>query len=92
MLVLPTAALLSKLKVLARRNCQKEVRAYVDCTNAAGLAVVWSCRGALGKMNACLGQWTSPEALAETKRQWVAAGRPQDVTWQPVLGEGGVPP
>ena len=86
-------ALLSKLKVLARENCRREVQAYVDCTNTAGLAVVWSCREALGEMNACLGQWTSPEALAETRRQWVEGGRRQDVGWRPDLSRvvGGQP-
>lgn len=86
-------ALLSKLKVLARENCRREVQAYVDCTNAAGLAVVWSCRESLGEMNKCLGQWTSDEALAETRRQWVEAGRRQDLAWRPDLSKvvGGQP-
>eukprot|EP00793_Prasinoderma_coloniale_P000604 PRCOL_00003753-RA len=60
----------SVMKRNALRACDGAVKAYVDCTKANFLSVVWTCRPALRAMNECLHLETTDAKLEELKADY----------------------
>lgn len=50
------AALRSKMKAAALKQCDPVVSAFADCARGRTLSVVWSCRPQAREINACLKQ------------------------------------
>ncbi|QDZ26031.1 putative cytochrome c oxidase biogenesis protein [Chloropicon primus] len=76
-------ALRSKMKEIARQNCDGVIRDFVECSKETGIAVMWSCREHLKLMNACVSKYTTDEVLEGIKKQWIDAGRPSRIDWRP---------
>tara|TARA_B100000519_G_C14113558_1_gene376961 strand:+ start:433 stop:771 length:339 start_codon:yes stop_codon:yes gene_type:complete len=70
-------ALITVMKELALAKCASHQREYYECVKGRTVSVAWACRDAGKSLNECLGQETSDEKLNETKRKWIAAGKPK---------------
>ncbi|KDO24029.1 hypothetical protein SPRG_10817 [Saprolegnia parasitica CBS 223.65] len=56
-----------ELNSIALEKCYAKTKAFVDCSHEHGLLVVWKCRQHNADLNACLHEYTNPEAFAAFK-------------------------
>jgi hypothetical protein len=77
--------LLFRLKKHAMDICAAPAAAFASCAAGRTLSTTWACRAELAALSACLAPHTGPEAVAELRRRWLAAGRPADPDWGELL-------
>ena len=70
-------ALFFKLKERAFKECGDLSRAYAQCCSGRVISLAWSCREESKALSSCMSTVTC--RLDELKREWVAAGRKQDM-------------
>ncbi|RHZ66639.1 hypothetical protein Glove_306g33 [Diversispora epigaea] len=63
--------LYDKLKQNARKNCDDEVRDFVECTNGKVFSVMWTCKKQLKTMNLCLKKFTTQEELDKLRLEYI---------------------
>lgn len=51
-----SAALRSKMKAMALKECKTSLAAFADCARGRTVSVVWACRKEAEEMNECLHQ------------------------------------
>lgn len=79
-------ALFYRLKQRAFDDCADHAKAYAECCRGRVVSLVWSCRDESKVLSACMTTVTS--RLDDLKREWVRAGRKQDMTeseWNALL-------
>ena len=60
--------LLEELREKGLKLCKPEQGVFADCARKWNMGVIFMCRGENDKMNECLRQYTSDEALADYKQ------------------------
>ncbi|OQR93864.1 hypothetical protein THRCLA_08325 [Thraustotheca clavata] len=56
-----------ELNTIALKKCYDKTKAFVDCSHEHGLLVVFKCRQQNADLNACLHEYTNPEAYEKFK-------------------------
>ena len=51
----------------ALKECESKVKAFVDCSKAEGLLVIFNCRKHNNEMNECLARFNTPENWMRVK-------------------------
>ena len=75
---------MNDLLIIMLKQCKEKVEAFVNCSKAEGLMVVFRCRGHNNAMNACLGRFNTPENWEKVKDGDMTTLRPRDGAPPPI--------